>query len=76
MIDEEIGRILRSAADRAEQMLQEHRAKLDTVAQALEQEETLDEPQIEALIGPPSHRLNGAAEVSNKADVGSGKAEG
>jgi cell division protease FtsH len=63
VIDEEIGRILRVASDLAERLLQEHRDKLDALAQALEREETLDQEQIEALIGPPSHRQNGAAEV-------------
>jgi cell division protease FtsH len=62
VIDEEIGRILRAAADLAERLLQEHRDQLDAVAQALEREETLDQEQIEALIGPPSYRQNGAAE--------------
>jgi cell division protease FtsH len=56
VIDEEIGRILHGASDRAERLLKEHRDKLDAVAQALEREETLDERQIEALIGPAHGR--------------------
>jgi hypothetical protein len=36
--------------------LEQHRQQLDTLAQALEREETLDEPQIEALIGPSAYR--------------------
>jgi cell division protease FtsH len=62
IIDEEIARILRSASERAEQMLAEHRKKLDSVAQELERREVLDEFEIEQLIGPPAYRpasLNG-----------------
>ncbi|MBN1912024.1 MAG: cell division protein FtsH, partial [Pirellulales bacterium] len=56
VIDEEIVRILREASDRATTLLTEHRDKLDTLAHALEQEETLDENDIEQLIGPPAYR--------------------
>jgi cell division protease FtsH len=56
VIDEEIGRILSTASERARQLLEQHRQQLDTLAQALEREETLDEPQIEALIGPSAYR--------------------
>jgi cell division protease FtsH len=56
VIDEEIARILRAAEARAEQTLREHREKLVTLATALEKEETLDEQQIEALIGPAAYR--------------------
>jgi cell division protease FtsH len=52
IIDEEVVRILREAAERACAMLVEHREKVDKVAQALEREETLDEADVEALIGP------------------------
>jgi len=55
-IDEEMVRILREADDRARTLLEQHRDKLDAVAQALEREETLDERQIEELIGPPAYR--------------------
>ncbi len=52
VIDEEIVRILRRAADEAEQMLSKNRDTLDRLAAELEKQETLDEQQIEALIGP------------------------
>ncbi len=55
LIDEEVARILRSAADRALDLLQEHRDKLDALARALEDEEELNERQIEELIGPPAY---------------------
>ena len=56
VIDEEIVRILREASKRAEELIEEHRAKLDTLATSLEQEEELDESQIEALIGPAASK--------------------
>ena len=55
LIDEEVSRILRNATERAEQLLAEHRGKLDGLASALEREETLDSRQIEEVIGPPAH---------------------
>ena len=60
VIDEEIGRILRDADARAQQLLGQHRDKLTALATTLEREETLDEAQIEAVLGPPAHRANGA----------------
>ncbi len=55
-IDEETVRILREAADRATEVLSQHRDKLDKLATALEEEEELDEAAIERLIGPPAYR--------------------
>jgi cell division protease FtsH len=52
LIDEEIVRILRAAEERAEQLLGQHRDKLDKLASALEREEVLDEQQIADLVGP------------------------
>lgn len=53
IIDEEVSRLLREAAERATAMLSEHREKLDILAKRLEEVETLDEEEIEKLIGPP-----------------------
>jgi len=61
VIDEEIVRILRDASEKARKMLAEHRDKLDLLAGALHREETLDEDDIEALIGPPAHKKAAAA---------------
>jgi len=61
VIDEEIVRILREASDKARKMLIDHRDKLDVLAGALHREETLDEDDIEALIGPPAHKKTAAA---------------
>ena len=55
MIDEEIVRILREAEKEAEDKLNENREKLDALASALEKDETLEEREIEELIGPPSY---------------------
>ncbi len=57
IIDEEIARILREAETRAKQLLIQHREKLTHLAAALEKEETLDETQIEELLGPPVYRV-------------------
>ncbi len=56
VIDEEVSRLLRDAADRATLMLKEHRDKLDALAGKLEETEMLDEEEIEKLIGPPVYR--------------------
>jgi len=56
VIDEEIGRILRDAYDKALQVLAKQRERLDQLAAALEAEETLEEREIEELIGPPAYR--------------------
>ncbi|KAA5546051.1 ATP-dependent zinc metalloprotease FtsH [Roseiconus nitratireducens] len=51
LIDEEVGRILMEADQRAEQLLREHRGDLDKIAKALTEEEELDEDQLTELIG-------------------------
>ncbi len=55
LIDEEIVRILRAAADKAEQILRENPDKLLLLATTLEREEVLDERQIAELIGPAAY---------------------
>ena len=61
VIDEEVTRILRAAYDRAVELLTQHRSRLDCIARALEQEESLDDAAIEKLIGPPAWKLAEAA---------------
>jgi len=56
VIDEEVVRILREASEKAEKTLAENRHKLDTLAGALEHDETLDDKEIEELIGPPAEK--------------------
>jgi cell division protease FtsH len=52
IIDEEVTRLLSEGYQSAESILTANRAKLDTLATALLQEEVLDEDQIARLIGP------------------------
>src|SRR5882762_1810536 len=52
IIDEEVTRLLNDGYQTAESILTANRAKLDTLAGALLQEEVLDEDQIARLIGP------------------------
>ena len=52
IIDEEVTRLLNDAYETAERILTANRARLDTLATALLQEEVLDEDQIARLIGP------------------------
>jgi cell division protease FtsH len=56
VIDEEVMRILRDASEKATLMISENRNKLEMMATALLKEETLDEADIEKLLGPPAYR--------------------
>jgi cell division protease FtsH len=60
LIDEEISRILHEASDKAFDILAQNRDKLETLAKALEKSETLDQSDIEELIGPAAYKQNGA----------------
>ncbi|MFZ5832778.1 MAG: ATP-dependent zinc metalloprotease FtsH, partial [Planctomycetota bacterium] len=70
VIDEEVLRILRDAASSATELLGRHREKLTALAEALQKEETLDEAQMEALLGPSAYRKsepgNGAAVIETE----------
>jgi cell division protease FtsH len=59
LIDEEISRMLHEASDKAFDLLTRERGKLEIIAKALEKSETLDEADIEELIGPPAYKKNG-----------------
>jgi cell division protease FtsH len=59
VIDEEISHFLRDAYDKAFELLSQSRDKLDILAKALEESETLDETDIEEIIGPPTPKPNG-----------------
>jgi cell division protease FtsH len=56
VIDEEVARILHTAAEKASDMLAEHRDLLDKLAKQLVEREMLDDKDIEALIGPSPNR--------------------
>jgi cell division protease FtsH len=68
IIDEEIMKILRAASDRANEILVEYRDNLDALAKALETEETLDESEIEDLIGFPSEGTNAKSDEKSGGD--------
>jgi cell division protease FtsH len=61
VIDEEVSQLLRDAADRATTLITQHRDKLDTLTKRLEEIETLDEEEIEKLIGPSVYKQNAEA---------------
>ncbi|TMG30431.1 MAG: ATP-dependent zinc metalloprotease FtsH [Chloroflexi bacterium] len=61
IIDEEVTRMLTEGFQTAESILSANRAKLDTLAAALLQEEVLEEDQIMRLIGPRA--LEGGAAI-------------
>jgi cell division protease FtsH len=53
-IDAEVRRILEAQYARAKRVLEERRGALEAVARRLLEVETLDRPQLEALVGPPA----------------------
>ncbi|MDP1796079.1 MAG: ATP-dependent zinc metalloprotease FtsH [Planctomycetaceae bacterium] len=55
-IDSEVQRFLTQADHRAMQTLKDHRAKLDALTQALLKDESLDYPEIVAVLGEPEPR--------------------
>jgi cell division protease FtsH len=65
VIDEEISRLLREAYAQASDLLLKNRDKLNKLAAALEQSETLEEKDIEELIGPAAPKHNGVAAKSS-----------
>ena len=67
VIDEEVSRILRAAFERALELLTQHREQLESLAKALEAEETLDDVAIEKLLGPPAWKTADAASNNGKA---------
>ncbi len=55
LIDDEVARILQTAADSAKNLLDEQRESLDKLAGALIEREELDQREITELIGPSVH---------------------
>ena len=60
-IDAEVERIVGEAHDEAIRLLTEHRGRLDSLAEALVREETLDQPQAYAAAGVPDPEAENAA---------------
>jgi cell division protease FtsH len=52
IIDEEVAKILHTAEDRAKRTIQQHQDKLNGLAEALLDRETLDEDEIRDIFGP------------------------
>jgi cell division protease FtsH len=63
IIDGEVQRFLTQADHRAMKTLQDHRAQLDGLAKALLEQESLELPQIVAIIGDPVPRAEGTLKV-------------
>jgi cell division protease FtsH len=61
IIDEEVSRLLCDASRQATEMLTKQREKLDALAKRLEEIESLDEEEIEKLIGESIYKQNGTA---------------
>lgn len=59
-IDEEIGRILREAAERANKVLTENREKLEKLSARLIEKEELDDEDITLVLGPSIQSRTGA----------------
>ncbi len=55
VIDEEVAKILSATSDEADRTLAKHRTELDTLADALQTREVIDELEIEELIGPSAN---------------------
>lgn len=60
-IDAEVQRFLNEAQDRAKQILTEHRDKLDTIANALLEQELVEYDDLVKLIGPATPRTHESA---------------
>ncbi len=58
LIDEEVARILLEADQKAEQLLRERRAELESITRGLLEREELSESEIAELIGPSTHTRN------------------
>ncbi len=64
IIDEEVMRLLSEAAAQASQTLVENREKLEALAKALEENETIDDRDFERLLGPSPNNSNGSSSFS------------
>jgi cell division protease FtsH len=71
VIDEEVAKILHGAEDRAKRTVQQHLGKLNALAAALLERETLDEDDIRDLLGPSIYESTGRAAPAGPARVAS-----
>ena len=68
IIDEEVGRFLGEAAERAAKLLADNRDKLDRLAEELESREMLDDTEVVAIIGPATPRSGGSLPEASQPD--------
>jgi cell division protease FtsH len=71
VIDEEVAKILHTAEDRAKRTIQQHLSKLNVLAEALLEKETLDEDELRKLLGPNVYESTGRAAPAGPARVAS-----
>jgi cell division protease FtsH len=76
VIDEEVQRLLREADQRAYEMVETHRAQLDSLVEALLQREELLRDDIERLLGPLKNGVDGKAEKPEVVFAPGGAEEG
>ena len=69
IIDEEVGRILRQADERAFRLLEEHRNELERVTEALVEREVLTAAEIEELVGKRVTSLNNGPQTPRIRDT-------
>jgi cell division protease FtsH len=71
VIDEEVAKILHTAEDRAKRTIQQHLSRLNVLAEALLEKETLDEDELRKLLGPNVYESTGRAAPAGPARVAS-----
>ncbi len=69
IIDDEVARILHDAYDRSINILNEHRDKLDILANALVETEEVSEQDIVELIGPSVHHEGNGKPLANSGEL-------
>ena len=71
VIDEEVNSLLRTAADKAHKMLQEHWDDVEALTRKLIEHEELDRNQIEEVIGESIHKKSELSSDNNAEDSNS-----
>lgn len=69
VIDEEVAKILHTAEDRAKRTIQQHQDKLNALADALMERETLDEAELREIFGPSVNQAKHHGVVVGPAQV-------
>jgi cell division protease FtsH len=69
LVDEEVGRILREADERALRLLEGHRDELERVTEALIEREVLSVAEIEEMVGKRQGGMNGPVSRTRKDEI-------